>query len=93
MDYLCDSINALFKSPISSMFPNSLKPTVITPLHKKGRKELKEVYRSVSILPTLSKMFDRIMFAQISTFFDNVFPNFNADFGEAILLHTTIWKC
>ena len=93
MDYLCDSINALFKSPISSMFPNSLKPTVITPLHKKGRKELKEVYRSVSILPTLSKMFDRIMFAQVSTFFDNVFPNFNVDFGEAIVLHTTIWKC
>ena len=36
----------------------------VTPWHKKGRKELKEDYRSVSILPTLSKYFERIMFAQ-----------------------------
>ena len=51
MDYLCDSINALFKS---LMFPNSLKLADVTPIHKKGMKELKEDYRSVSILPTLS---------------------------------------
>ena len=66
VDYLCDSINALFKS---SMFPNSLKLADVTPLHKKDRKELKEDYRSVSILPTLSKIFE--MFAQISAFFDS----------------------
>ena len=51
MDYLCDSINALFKS---LMFPNSLKLADVTPIHKKGMKELKEDYRSVSILPTSS---------------------------------------
>ena len=50
VDYLCDSINALFRS---SMFPNSLKLADVTPLHKKGRKALKEDYRSVSILPAL----------------------------------------
>ena len=79
MDYLCDSINALFKS---SMFPNSLKLADVTPLHKKGRKELKEDYRSVSILPTLSKMFERIMFAQISAFFDNVFSKYQCGFQK-----------
>ena len=41
-DYLCDSINALFKS---LMFSNSLKLANITPIHKKGMKELKEYYR------------------------------------------------
>ena len=79
MDYLCDSINALFKS---SMFPNSLKLADVTPLHKKDRKELKEDYRSVSILPTLSKMFERIMFAQISAFFDNVFSRYQCRFRK-----------
>ena len=68
VDYLCD--NAMFKS---LMFPNSLKLADVTPLHKKGRKMLKEDSRSVSILPTLSKIFEMIMFAQISAFFDNVF--------------------
>ena len=48
VDYLCDSINTLFEL---SMFPNSLKLADVTPLHKKGRKELKEDYRSVSVLP------------------------------------------
>ena len=49
VDYLFDSTNALFKS---SMFPNSLKLANVTTLHKKGRKELKEDCRLVSILPT-----------------------------------------
>ena len=39
----------------------------------KGSKELKEDDRSVSILRTLLKIFQRIMFAQISAFFDNAF--------------------
>ena len=47
MDYLCESINAMFKS---SMFPNSLKLADVTALHKKDSKELKEDYRSVSQL-------------------------------------------
>ena len=54
VDHLCESTNAMF---ISLMFPNSLKMIDVTLLHKKGRKELKEDYRSVSIRPTLSKTF------------------------------------
>ena len=34
-EFLCKSINATFKS---SMFPNSLKLAVVTPLHKKTEK-------------------------------------------------------
>ena len=79
MDYLCDSINALFKS---LMFPNSLKLADVTPIHKKGMKELKEDYRSVSIIPTLSKMFERIMFVQISASFDNVFSKYQCGFRK-----------
>ena len=79
MDYLCGSINALFKL---SMFPSCLKLTDVTPLHKKGMEELKEDSRSVSIRPTLSKMFDSIMFVQISASFDNVFSKYQCRFRE-----------
>ena len=48
-----------------------MKLADITALHKKGRKDNKENYRPVSILPTLSKIFERILFEQISGFFDN----------------------
>ena len=43
----------------------------VTPLHKKAKKDLKENYRPVSIVPIFSKVFERSMFAQMSSFFDN----------------------
>ena len=43
-------------------FPNCLKLADITPLHTKGRIDNKENYRPVSILPTLSKILERILF-------------------------------
>ena len=49
-------------------FPNCLKLTDITPIHKKGKKDNKENYRPVSILPTLLKIFERILFEQIPFF-------------------------
>ena len=75
MDYLFD--NAMFKS---LMFPNSLKLADVTPLHKKGRKVLKEGNRSVSILPILSKMFEIIMLAKISASFGYVFSKYQCKF-------------
>ena len=43
----------------------------VTPLHKKGKKDLKENYRPVSILPIFSKVFEKSMFVEMSSFFDN----------------------
>ena len=43
-------------------FPNCLKLADITPLYNKGRKGNKDNYRPVRILPTLSKILERILF-------------------------------
>ena len=53
-------------------------------LYTKSRKDLNENYRSVSILPTLSKKFERVMFAQvdISDFFDGDFSKEKWGFRE-----------
>ena len=66
--FLCTNINSSFKS---SSLPSCLKMADVTPLHKKGKKHLKENYRPVSILPVFSKVFERSMFVQMSSFFDN----------------------
>ena len=71
-DFLCASINRAIKS---ASFPSSLKLGDITPLHKKGRKDIKENCRPVHILPTLSKFWEKCMFAQMSTVFNNIFLN------------------
>ena len=65
--FICESINNSIKS---SIFPSCLKHADVTPLHKKCNKSLKENYKPVSILPTLSKVFERrSMFEQMSRFF------------------------
>ena len=60
-DFLCTSINIVIKS---SSFPSALKLADVTPVHKKGRKDMKENFRPVSILPTLSKIFEKFLFAK-----------------------------
>ena len=47
----------------SSTFCSSLKSADVTPLHKKGKKDKKDNYRTVSILATLSKCFEKCMFS------------------------------
>ena len=66
-DFLAGSLKGAIKT---YNFPNCLKLADITPLHKKGRKDIKEKYTPVSILPTLSKILERILFEQISVYFD-----------------------
>ena len=45
----------------------------ITPVHKKDSKSEKNNYRPVSILANTSKMYERIMFKQMSEFFESSF--------------------
>ena len=67
---LCSFINDSIKS---FTVPSCLKEADITRIHKKGKKDEKESYRPVSILPVLSKIFERIMFKQMSAFFEDIF--------------------
>ena len=57
-------------SKINSQFPASLKLADITPSHKKNETTNKENYRPVSILPSISKIFERNMYNQISSYID-----------------------
>ena len=68
-EFLCETVSSITKT---SNFPNSLKLGDITPLHKKGRKNNKESYRPVSILPTLSKIFEITLFKRMSGFFGSL---------------------
>ena len=50
------------------IFPNRLKNADITPGHKKDSTTLKDNYRPVSILPTVSKLFERNMYSDIDQY-------------------------
>ena len=57
-------------SNINMYFPDLLKLADITPIYKKDDTTNKENYRPVSILPSVSKIFERNMYDQISNYID-----------------------
>ena len=66
-DFLAESLKGAIKT---YNFLNCLKLTDITPLHKKGKKDSNKNYRAVSILPTWSKILERILFEKMWIYFD-----------------------
>ena len=57
-------------------FPTELKLANITPIHKCGEKIYQKNYRPVSILPVLSKIYERVMQQQINSFIGNCLSPF-----------------
>ena len=53
---------------LNKNFPENLKLADVTPIFKKKDKTFVENYRPVSVLPTVSKIFERIMQKQITDF-------------------------
>ena len=49
-------------------FPDSLKRADVTPVHKKGDTSLMNNYRPISVLPTLSKLFEKLLYQQINSY-------------------------
>ena len=53
----------------TSKFPNDLKEADVIPVYKKKSKLSKENYRPISILPNISKVYERCLYDQISKYF------------------------
>ena len=59
-DIFADFILTSFNQSVANfIFPSSLKNADITPVFKKGDRNLKDNYRPVSILSNISKIFER----------------------------------
>ena len=65
-----------------SIFPTSMKNAITTPVHKKGPKTSKDNLRPVSILPNISKIYDRVMFKQMSEFFEPILSKYQCGFRK-----------
>ena len=87
-NFLCSSFNNSIKL---STFPEIPKHADITPLYKKGKKDIKGNYRPVGILPNLSKIFEKCMFEQMPQFFKNIFSKYEI-YIETILFFENIFS-
>lgn len=71
IDTITPSITKLVNlSYETKTFPNKMKEAVVRPIYKKEDKEKPEYYRPVSILPVLSKVFERSATNQLMTYLE-----------------------
>ena len=70
------------KSITSSTFPSILKLADIIPVYKKDSRYMKSNYRPISVLPNLSKIFENVLYDQISSFFENIFSKYKTGFRK-----------
>ena len=76
-DIIAFLINHDFNNSLSSSaFPTALKYADVRPIFKKDDQTDKENYRPISILPTLSKVYKRLIYNQMYPYFDKLFSKF-----------------
>ena len=63
---ICKPLTIIINQSLATgIFPDPLKIAKVIPLYKKGDRTLLDNYRPISILPSISKFFERVMFNQI----------------------------
>ncbi len=65
---LCDLFNA---SLARGVFPSQWKQANVVPVFKKGDKSLVSNHRPISLLPVISKVFERVVFRHLFAYLDN----------------------
>ena len=73
----------------SGVLPNDLKISRVKPLFKRGNVVLFSNYRPISILPSLSKIYEYAVFEQLSAYMEKIvyFTVINMDFNRVIQLN------
>ena len=70
----------------NGLFPDNLNYADITPAFKKNERLHKTNYRPISILPTLSKVYKKLLYHQINKYFNDIFSQYLCGFrkGQSI---------
>ena len=65
----------------TGIFPDKLKIAKVVPLYKKGDNTLFSNYRPISILPSLSKIFEKIVYSQLYAYFEGNKLLYSSQYG------------
>ena len=69
---ISDALTLIFNQCVSqNIFPDALKVAKVIPLYKKSEEYILDNYRPVSILPSISKVYEKLLHKQINDYFNN----------------------
>ena len=71
-------------------FPDTMKLADVSSLYKKNDNLKKDNYRPVSVLPSLSKIYERVMGQQLSDFLDKIFSALLSAFRKTYNCQSTL---
>ena len=67
---ICKPLSIIFNDCLNEgKFPHEWKKANVVPVHKKGSKQRLKSYRPISLLPICSKIFERLIYNEMFTFF------------------------
>ena len=90
LPYIENSLAFLFNTSIeTSQFPDSWKVARINPIFKEGDKTEKSNYRPISVLPIISKLFEKLVFNQLYHYMKEN-SLFTSDQSGFLRLHSTL---
>ena len=68
--YICESLTLVINQSLNTgIFPTSFKIAKVLPLFKKGDPLIMENYRPISLLPCISKIFEKVVYTQVYSYF------------------------
>ena len=71
-DIVCEHLSGIYNNSKSDhKYPQALKLSDVIPIHKKEETTLMKNYRPVSLIPVVSKLFERDMYNQILSYIDD----------------------
>ena len=67
---ISESLTLIFNRTINtSIFPDEWKYAKVIPIHKHGKRNCTDNYRPISLIPVVAKVFERVIYDQLSLFF------------------------
>ena len=82
MDVIICPLYLIFnKSLNTGIFPDQMKHADVVPLHKNGSIQLVDNYRPISLLPTISKVLEKLMYSRVYNFLDTTNQIYDSQYG------------
>ena len=79
---ICKPVTTILNQYLSTgIFPDKLKVAKVIPLLKKGDNTIFDNYRPISILPAISKIFEKVIFDQLHEYFHTRELYYSSQYG------------